>query len=144
MGAPRVSRCSSPPHTWHFNLHLLVPESQMLILCPLPGAKTLLHFLLTNGEQQGVEPSDDPLYTQLCCSLNILLHRMPRGRGWAHLLTLCPQVPGAPTDACCYLFQALSTIKGMLGQGKGEDEAAWFGGAKFGRVLCAMKLELQT
>lgn len=35
-------------------------------------------------------------------------------------------------------------MKGMLGQGKGEAEAAWFGGSKFGRVLWAMKLELQT
>lgn len=102
------------------------------------------HISSLNGEQQGVEPSDDPLYTQLCCSVNVLLCRMPRGRGRAHLLILCPQVPGAPADARCYLFQALATMKGMLGQGKGEDEAAWFGGSKFGRVLWAMKLELQT
>ena len=31
----------------------------MLIISPLPEAKPLSHLLLTNGEQQGAEPSDD-------------------------------------------------------------------------------------
>ena len=47
-------------------------------------------------------------------------------------------------SACYCLLQAVFTIEEVLEQRKGEDEAAWFGGAKFGRVLWAMKLELQS
>lgn len=117
----------------------------MLIVSPLPEAKPLSHLLLTNGEQQGAEPSDD-LMTHIYKALLQPKHASLQDAGGWQLSIPADSLPSRfkyNNSACYCLLQAAFTIEEVLGQRKGEDEAARLGGAKFGRVLWAMKLELQ-
>ena len=73
-------------------------------------------------------------------------HASPQDAGGCWLSIPADSLPSRfryTYSACYCLLQALFTREEVLEQRKGEDVAAWFGGAKFGRVLRSMKLELQ-